>query len=78
MINLIYIVILPIIFTGIILILSVNKLKTNKYECIDKTQDVFSTLEEKYFSIPYVLEKYFSHIIDIRRNLPSSIISKSY
>ena len=78
MINLIYIVILPLMFTGLVLILSVNKLKINKYECIDKTQDVFYTLEEKYYSIPYVLEKYFSHIIDIRRNLPSSIISKSY
>lgn len=78
MINLIYIVILPLIFTGLVLILSVNKLKSNKYECIEKAPDVFYTLEEKYFSLPYVLEKYFSHIIDIRRNLPSSIINKSY
>jgi hypothetical protein len=78
MINLIYIVILPLAFTGLVLILSVNKLKINKYQCIDKTQDVIYILEEKYYSIPYVLEKYFSHIIDIRRNLPSSIISKSY
>jgi NADH-ubiquinone oxidoreductase chain 4 len=76
--NLIYIVILPLVFTGLILILSANNIKSNKYECIYKTPDVFYTLEEKYFSVPYVLEKYFSHILDVRRNLPSSILSKSY
>jgi len=77
MISLIYLLTIPLIFTGLVLIMSVNKTKRNRYEGIAKTRDV-STIEENYFTIPYVLVKYYSHIIDIRRNLAPSLMSKSY
>jgi len=78
MLTLIGIITLPLKFIGVVLVISVNKLKIYAYQCIDKIQDICYTLEEKYFSMPYVLEKYFSHLIDIRKNLPSFIINKSY
>jgi NADH-ubiquinone oxidoreductase chain 4 len=77
MISLIHLLIIPLIFTVLVSIISVNKAKKNQYKVIQKIRDV-STIEEKYFTIPYVLVKYFSHLIDVRRNLTSSLMSKSY
>jgi hypothetical protein len=77
MINLIYIIITPLILIVLVLIVSVNKIRKDIYTEIHKIRDI-STIEEKYFTIPYVLAKYYSHIIDIRRNLTSSLMSKSY
>jgi len=51
--------------------------RKNTYEEIYKMKDVW-ILEEKYYSLPYVLAKYYSHKIDVRKNLASSLMSKSY
>src|SRR5277367_1216451 len=73
MISLIHLLIIPSIFTGLVLIISVNKTKKNQYKIIEKIRDI-SIIEEYYFSLPYVIAKYFSHLIDVRRNLPTSLM----
>lgn len=77
MISLKHLLIIPIIFTGLVLIISVNKIKKNQYKLIEKIRDL-SIVEEKYFTLANVIAKYFSHLIDIRRNLPSCLMIKSY
>src|SRR5271170_7243640 len=77
MINLIYIIITQLILIVLVLIVNVNKIRKYIYTEIHKIRNI-STIEEIYFKIPYVLAKYYSHIIDIRRNLTSSLMSKSY
>jgi hypothetical protein len=77
MISLKHLLIIPLIFTGLVLIISVNKTKKNQYKLIEKIRDL-SIVEEKYFTLANVIAKYFSHLIDIRRNLPSCLMIKSY
>lgn len=77
MISLIYLLIIPLIFTLLVLFLSVIKIKINRYEEIQKIRDV-STIEENYFTLPFVLDKYFSHRINIKNNVSSTLLSKSY
>src|SRR5277367_4988929 len=73
MISLIHLLIIPSLFTGLVLIISVNKTKKNQYKIIEKIRDI-SIIEKYYFSLPYVIAKYFSHLIDVRRNLPTSLM----
>jgi hypothetical protein len=77
MISLKHLLIIPSIFTGLVLIISVNKTKKNQYKVIEKIRDL-SIIEEKYFTLANVIAKYFSHLIDIRKNLPSCLMIKSY
>jgi uncharacterized membrane protein len=77
MISLKHLLIIPTIFTGLVLIISVNKIKKNQYKMIEKIRDL-SIIEEKYFTLANVIAKYFSHLIDIRKNLPSCLMIKSY
>jgi len=77
MISLKHLLIIPTIFTGLVLIISVNKIKKNQYKLIEKIRDL-SIVEENYFTLANVIAKYFSHLIDIRRNLPSCLMIKSY
>ena len=74
MISLIYLLIIPLIFTILVLFLSVINIKVYKYEKIHKTKDV-STIEENYYMVPFVLEKYFSYKIDMKSN---RLFTKSY
>jgi NADH-ubiquinone oxidoreductase chain 4 len=75
MLSLIYLLIIPIIFIGCVLITSnnfywnINSIKTNNLKQI-------SLLEERNYMIPYILRKYYSHIIDVRsKRIPSLIIT---
>jgi NADH-ubiquinone oxidoreductase chain 4 len=77
MLNLIFLLIVPILFIGCVLIASsnfycnVNSIQTNNIKQI-------SLLEETNYMIPYILRKYYSHIINIRSKLIPSIITTSF
>ena len=77
MLNLISLLIIPIFFIGSVLIASnnfngnMNLIRTNYIRYI-------SLLEETNYIIPYILRKYYSHIIDIRSKLIPSIITTSF
>jgi NADH-ubiquinone oxidoreductase chain 4 len=77
MLNLIFLLIVPILFIGCVLIASsnfycnVNSIETNNIKQI-------SLLEETNYMIPYILRKYYSHIINIRSKLIPSIITTSF
>lgn len=65
------------LFIGCLLIIStnyeviINNLKTNRF-----TQVLL--LEESSYVVPYVIQKYYSYIIDIRSNIIPSIFTTSY
>jgi NADH-ubiquinone oxidoreductase chain 4 len=77
MLNLISLLIVPILFIGCVLIASsnfywnVNSIQTNNIKQI-------SLLEETNYMIPYILRKYYSHIINIRSKLIPSLITTSF
>jgi len=77
LLNLISLLIIPIFFIGSVLIASnnfngnMNLIRTNYIRYI-------SLLEETNYIIPYILRKYYSHIIDIRSKLIPSIITTSF
>ena len=68
---------MPIFFIGSVLIASnnfyqnINWIKTNNIKHI-------SSLEETNYIIPYILRKYYSHIINIRSKLIPSLITTSF
>ena len=77
MLNLISLLLVSGIFVSYILIISsnyqviTNSIKTNRF-----TQALL--LEESSYVIPYVIQKYYSYIIDIRSNIIPSIFTTSY
>ena len=77
MLNLIYLLILPILFIGCLLFVSNNYQRMNIIIKTNRLKQVI-ILEESSYIIPYVLRKYYSHIIDVRSNLMPSFITTSY
>jgi len=77
MLNLIYLLILPILFIGCLLFVSSNYQRMNIIIKTNRLKQVI-ILEESSYIIPYVLRKYYSHIIDVRSNLMPSFITTSY
>lgn len=76
MLNLIYLLIIPIIFTGCVLIASnsnniFNYIQTNNIKQI-------SLLEESNHIIPYPVQKYYSHLTNIKLNLINSLIITTF
>jgi hypothetical protein len=77
MLSLIYLLIIPIIFIGCVLIASnnfywnINLIKTNNLKQI-------SLLEETHYMMPYVLRKYYSYLINIRSKIIPSLITTSF
>lgn len=77
MISLISLLLVSGLFVSYILIISSNyqvirnSIKTNRF-----TQALL--LEESSYVIPYVIQKYYSYIIDIRSNIIPSIFTTSY
>ena len=69
--------IIPILFIGCVLIASsnfywnINTIQTNNLKQI-------SLLEETNYMIPYILRKYYSHIINVRSKLIPSLITTSF
>ena len=77
MINLTYLFIIPLIFTGLIVYISAMQIKIKEYKDIKEISDI-KIIEEKNFTVPYVVVKFFSHVLDIRNNISSLILTKSY
>ena len=77
MLSLISLLLVSGLFVSYILIISsnyqviTNSIKTNRF-----TQALL--LEESSYVIPYVIQKYYSYIIDIRSNIIPSIFTTSY
>ena len=76
MLNLIFLINIVIIFIIFILIINNIKCKINKVET-NMIKQVISLEENKHF-IPFVLMKYYSHIINIKSELTPYLITTSY
>jgi hypothetical protein len=76
MLNLIFLINIVIIFIIFILIINNIKCKINKVET-NMIKQVISLEENKHF-IPFVLIKYYSHIINIKSELTPYLITTSY
>ena len=77
MLNLVYLLLLPLFFIGCLLLVSNNYQIVNTIIKTNRLKQVI-ILEESCYIIPYVLRKYYSHIIDVRSNLMPSFITTSY
>lgn len=77
MLNLIYLLFIPIIFIGCLLITSNNYHKVNPFIQMNRLSQMIS-LEESSYIIPYVLQKYYSWMINIKSELIPLIITTSY
>jgi len=77
MINLTYLFVIPLIFTGLVVYISAMQIKNNNYNSVNEISDI-KVIEEKWITVPYVIVKYYSHILDIKNNISSSILTKSY
>jgi len=77
MINLTYLFIIPLVFTSIVVYISAMQIKIKKYKGINEINDV-KIIEEKNFAMPYVIVKYYSHILNLRNNISSLILTKTY
>jgi NADH-ubiquinone oxidoreductase chain 4 len=71
--SLLYLLIIPIIFSGLILVSANYTVKNNDLVNTNVLNQI-KLLEETKFNIPYVLRKYYSHIINIRLNKITSSI----
>lgn len=77
MLSLIYLLLIPIIFIGCVLIISNNLYLNAKSIQTINLKQIF-LLEETYYIMPYVIRKYYSHIINIRTNVIPSLITTSF
>jgi NADH-ubiquinone oxidoreductase chain 4 len=77
MLSLISLLLITIIFMGFILVISMNPILNNGLN-INNNINMVTNLEEKNYVIPYVLRKYYSHIIDVRSDLIPSILTTSF
>lgn len=77
MLSLIYLLVIPLIFIGCVLIGSnnfywnINSIQTNNLKQI-------SLLEETHYIMPYILRRYYSHVINIRSNIIPSLITTTF
>jgi NADH-ubiquinone oxidoreductase chain 4 len=76
MLNLIFLINISLFFMGCALIINNSQLKNNKIETTAIKQ-IVNVEEFKYF-IPFILLKYYSHIINIRSKITPYLITTSY
>ena len=77
MLNLISLLIIPLVFMGCALLVSSNMYwNTNSFQTNNIKQ--ISLLERDNYIIPYVLRKYYSHIIGLKSKLIPSLIITSF
>jgi NADH-ubiquinone oxidoreductase chain 4 len=77
MLSLIYLLIIPLVFISCILLASSNLYKISNLFQTNNIKQI-SLIEETNYMIPYVLRKYYSHIINIRSKLIPSLITTSF
>ena len=77
MLNLTSLLIIPLIFIGCVLIVS-NNIYWNTDSSQTNNLKQISFLEETNYRIPFVLQKYYSNIMNIRSNLIASLITTSF
>jgi NADH-ubiquinone oxidoreductase chain 4 len=77
MISLNWLLIIPLIFSGIILVISKNPVRSNK-DIIIKNIKLISYLEEMNSIIPYVLQKYYSQVVKIKWDLIPYVLTTSF
>ena len=76
MLNLIFLINITLIFIVFVLIINNSKYKMNVVET-NMIEQVVSLEENKYF-FPFVLKKYYFHIIKIKTQLTPHLITTSY
>ena len=77
MLNLISLLLISGLFLSCLLIISSNyQITLNNIKMNRLTQALL--LEERSYIIPYIIQKYYSYIIDIRSNIIPNILTTSY
>lgn len=76
MVNLTIFIIIPIIFIGIILLISENTIIIRKVETNSLRHVIH--LEESHYMVPYVIHKYFSKIINQKLDIIPSLLTISF
>jgi len=80
MLRLVFLIIIPILFIVLLLLVSMFSSKLSKEEKMYTDDKILITLleEERKYVIPYVLQKYYSHIINKRIDLIPLVPSSSF
>jgi NADH-ubiquinone oxidoreductase chain 4 len=76
MISLNWLLIIPLIFSGIILVISRNPVRSSRDNI--KNIKLISYLEEMNSIIPYVLQKYYSQVVKIKWDLIPYVLTTSF